>query len=69
MVSMFFGDASTGVCVQCSRSTDQLGHMTFVAVCEARKYDAKVNDMFGVNLTEDGDDQILFPDSGEMGTE
>ena len=60
MVSMFFGDASTGVCVQCSRSTDQLGHMTFVAVCEARKYDAKVNDMFGVNLTEDGTIRYCF---------
>ena len=60
MVSMFFGDASTGVCVQCSRSTDQLGQMTFVAVCEARKYDAKVNDMFGVNLTEDGTIRYCF---------
>ena len=60
MVSMFFGDASTGVCIQCSRSTDQLGHVTFVAVCEARKYDAKVNDMFGVNLTEDGTIRYCF---------
>ena len=60
MVSMFFAHASTGICVQCSRRTDQLGRMTFVAVCEARKYDAKVNDMFGLNLKEDGTIRYCF---------
>ena len=60
MVSMFFGEASTGVCVQCSRTTDPRRQMAFVAVCEARKYDAKVNDMFGLNLTEGGTIRYCF---------
>ena len=60
MATMLFGDASTGVCIQCSRSMDQRTHMTFVAVCEARKYNGKMDDMFGVNLSEDGTIRYCF---------
>ena len=60
MVSMFFLDARTGVCIQCSRKVDRRSVAMFQAVCEARKYDAQVNDMFGVNLEADGTIRFCF---------
>ena len=59
-VTMCFRDARTGLCIQCSRNVNKRSAMMFQAVCEARKYDAKVDDMFGLNLEEDGTIRFCF---------